>query len=209
MLMLDNVRYRYGRKAPDILLGVSQCFEPGHMYAIMGASGTGKTTLLSLMAKLDHPTAGNIIFNGRNLRSINSDLYRSKHVSVIFQQYNLLLNHSALDNILLVLHLSERGKNLHQRATNLLNEVHIPPEKHHKATRYLSGGEQQRVAIARALASGADVVLADEPTGNLDPKNAENVLSLFEGLKTKYGKCVVFVTHSMELAKRADRIVLL
>jgi putative ABC transport system ATP-binding protein len=204
MLTLENLRYRYSRKEPDILKGINYSFEAGKKYAVMGPSGSGKTTLLSIMAKLDNPTAGSVLLNNRDIRGINDNIYRSKHVSVIFQQYHLLNNHSALDNVLLVLHLIRHSGNLHRRAADLLNEVNLPPEKHKKATRYLSGGEQQRVAIARAMAAGSSIVLADEPTGNLDAGNTGNVMALFDTLKTKYGKCVIFVTHDAGIAAQAD-----
>jgi len=207
MLRLQNLSYKYNSNSPLVLDDFSCEFESGRLYAIMGGSGSGKTTLISIIARLDKPTSGTIFYNGKDVAKINPDKYRSKMVSVIFQSYNLLYNHTAQDNIAAILNICGYKGDYKKRATELLDDVALPKEKHSSLTQNLSGGEQQRVAIARALASDAGVVLADEPTGNLDKTNEHNVLSIFRKLADKYNKCVIIVTHSDSVAEFADSVI--
>jgi len=207
ILKLDNVFYKYGKNAPYILNDVSYEFEKGKLYAIMGGSGSGKTTLISIIAALDKPTDGKIYYDGIDISKINGDEYRANQVSIIFQSYNLLYNYTAVDNITTILNVSGYKGDYMQRADELLEEVGIPKEKRKYVVQNLSGGEQQRVAIARAIASNSEVILADEPTGNLDKANGENVMNIFKNLMLKYNKCVIIVTHSDFIAYYADCVL--
>ena len=207
ILKLDNVFYKYGKNAPYILNDVSYEFEKGKLYAIMGGSGSGKTTLISIIAALDKPTDGKIYYDGIDISKINGDEYRANQVSIIFQSYNLLYNYTAVDNITTILNVSGYKGDYMQRADELLEEVGIPKEKRKYVVQNLSGGEQQRIAIARAIASNSEVILADEPTGNLDKTNSENVMNIFKNLMLKYNKCVIIVTHSDFIADYADCVL--
>jgi putative ABC transport system ATP-binding protein len=206
ILKLEDVFYRYRKNAPYILCGMTYGFEKGRLYAVTGESGSGKTTLISIIAALDKPTSGAIYYDGADVAKMDGDAYRANKVSIIFQQYNLLYNYTAADNIATILHISGYRGDYAKRARELLAEVGIPEEKHRYVAQNLSGGEQQRVAIARAVASNSEVILADEPTGNLDRTNGENVMRLFKELMEKYGKCVVIVTHSDFVAGYADHV---
>ncbi len=204
ILKLDNLRYRYADNLPYIIDGVSYEFDKGKVYAVTGESGSGKTTLISIIARLDIPTEGNIFVSGKNIKDINEDFYRSKIVSVIFQSYNLLYNYSAAENILVMLKIIGYEGNRAQRASELLEKVGIPAEKRNYPVQNLSGGEQQRVAIARALSSESEIILADEPTGNLDETNVERVLGILISAAHQLNKCVIIVTHSHDAADRCD-----
>jgi len=207
ILKLENIFYKYRKNAPYILNGMSYEFEKGKLYAIMGESGSGKTTLISIIANLDKPNGGKIYYDGTDISSINSDKYRANKVSIIFQNYNLLYNYTAVDNITTILNVSGYKGDYTQRAEELLEEVDIPKEKRKYVVQNLSGGEQQRVAIARAIASNSEIILADEPTGNLDKTNGENVMRIFKNLMSKYNKCVIIVTHSDFIADYADCVL--
>ena len=207
ILKLENVFYRYKKNAPYILCGMSYEFEKGKLYAIMGESGSGKTTMISIIAALDKPTGGKIFYNGSDITALDDDEYRAKKVSVIFQSYNLLYNYTAIDNITMVLNISGYKGNYVKRTNELLSEVGITEEKRGHVVQNLSGGEQQRVAIARAIASDSEIILADEPTGNLDKTNGEKIMQIFKELMQKYGKCVIIVTHSDFIADYADCVL--
>ena len=204
MMKLENVRYRYAGNLPYIIDGASYEFRGGKIYAVTGESGSGKTTLISLIAGLDKPTEGIIYYDGRNISEINEDIYRSRMVSVIYQSYNLLYNYSALENITLMLSLIGYKENKAVRADSILEKVGIQAEKRSYPVQNLSGGEQQRVAIARALSSESQMILADEPTGNLDENNAEKVLDLLISSAHETNKCVIIVTHSTAYADKCD-----
>ena len=207
MLRLEDVKYKYGRISPYILNGVTYEFEKGTMYAVMGGSGAGKTTLMAVIARLDKPSSGTIFYNGKDVETINGDIYRAANVSTIFQSYNLLQNYTAIDNISTILSIIKYKGNYRERADELLREVGIPADKHKYVVQNLSGGEQQRVAIARTIAANSEVILADEPTGSLDADNSENIMRIFMSLVQKYNKCVIIVTHSDDVAKYADHIL--
>ena len=207
ILKLENLFYKYNKNAPYILNDISYEFDKGKLYAIMGGSGSGKTTLISIIANLDKPANGKIYFDGKDISKINGDDYRAKKVSIIFQSYNLLYNYTALDNIATILNISGYKGDYMKRADELLEEVGIPKEKRGYVVQNLSGGEQQRIAIARAIASNSEIILADEPTGNLDKTNGENVMQIFKNLMTKYNKCVIIVTHSDSVAEYADCVL--
>lgn len=206
LLELRDIYYRYGKNKPYVLSGITAEFQAGTVYAIMGGSGSGKTTLLSLLAYLDQTTKGDIFFKSENIKSIDENIYRSRCVSVIFQHYNLLPNYSVYDNIITMLKINMYSGDVHSRVDEILDIVSFPKDKRHVEARLLSGGEQQRVAIARALASDAEVILADEPTGNLDDSNAQNIMQIFKRLKEQFHKCIIIVTHSGEIAKQCDCI---
>lgn len=204
ILKLDRIFYRYEKNLPNILNGISYEFEKGKLYAITGGSGSGKTTLISIIAALAKPTEGKIYYNGIDISKLDEDKYRANNVSIIFQSYNLLYNYTAIDNITTALHISGYTGDYTARSDALLDEVGIPATKRNYVVQNLSGGEQQRIAIARALASDSGVILADEPTGNLDEDNKKNIMSIFRRLVEEYQRCVIIVTHSSEIAASAD-----
>jgi len=206
-LKLENLHYKYTNNGPDVLRGINYEFQKGIMYAIMGSSGSGKTTLISIIAKLDKPTSGAIYYDGHDIAHINANKYRANNVSIIFQHYNLLANYTALDNVLLILNIINFQGDKYKRAVDLLDEMNLSHEKHNTIVRFLSGGEQQRVAIARALASDSKIILADEPTSNLDKTNAFKVMELFEIIKVKYQRCIIIATHNDTIATYADTIL--
>ena len=207
ILKLENLRYRYRKNAPYILNGISYEFELGKLYAVMGGSGSGKTTLISIIASLDKPSEGKIYYNGVDISTYNADEYRANKVSIIFQSYNLLYNYTAIDNIATILNISGWKGDYTARANELLEEVGISEEKRNYVVQNLSGGEQQRVAIARAIASNSEIILADEPTGNLDKTNSENIMRILKELMAKYNKCIIIVTHSDFIAEYADCVL--
>ena len=207
ILKLDDLYYRYNKNSPYILNGISYEFDRGNLYAIMGGSGSGKTTLISIIAALDKPSNGKIYYDGRDISEFDFDEYRAKKISIIFQNYNLLYNYTAIDNIVIVLNISGYKGDLRTKAAELLNEVGIPEEKHHYTVQNLSGGEQQRIAIARAVASVSEIILADEPTGNLDKANQDNIMNIFGKLAHDNNKCVIIVTHSQSIADSADYLL--
>ena len=209
MLKVDNVFYRYKKTPNDVLKGVSCEFEPGKMYGLVGRSGSGKTTLLSLLANFDNPTAGSISFEGKSLSEINVDEYRRHDVGVVFQGYNLIYAMTAVENVMLALSLSsgvQSSSVLKKRALALLRGVGIDARTAAKRSLHISGGEQQRVSIARALAAKPKVLLADEPTGNLDPETGIKILNLLQWLAKEKGTCVVIATHDEKIVSYADLI---
>ncbi|NSJ14686.1 ABC transporter ATP-binding protein [[Clostridium] scindens] len=199
MLEARNLSYAYkSQKSKQILEHVSLIFEERKFYTIVGESGAGKTTFLSLLAGLDTPTEGDILYNGENIQKRGLNYHRKHHVSLVFQNYNLIDYLTAKENVIL------GGR---KNPEELLEKVNIPKEDWNRSILQLSGGQQQRVAIARALASEAKVLLADEPTGNLDEGTAEGVIDLLKRTAHEIGKCVIVVTHSRRLAKESDRII--
>ena len=210
-LELVNVSYRYEGGAETVLKKVSASFEGGKVYTIIGQSGAGKSTLLSLISGLDTCKDGEIYYNGKNIREIDRDEYRSKSVGVIFQSYNLLLNSTAVYNITLSMNISEsdiKDKQAKKRtAYTLLDKVGIDRETADRKILKLSGGEQQRVGIARALSHDPDIIIADEPTGNLDTETERTILEILMRLAHEDGKCVIIVTHSENVTAIADEVI--
>lgn len=191
--------YSYKSKRDKIVLkNVSATFEEATFYAIVGSSGSGKTTFLSLLAGLDNPVSGNILYGGEDIRKKGLNYHRRHNVSLVFQNYNLIDYLTTEENVKL------GGR---KNAEELLREVSIPSEDWKRNVLQLSGGQQQRVAIARALASEAKVLLADEPTGNLDEDTAGEIIELIKKTAHELGKCVIVVTHSKQLAEEADVIL--
>lgn len=205
ILSVANVSYSYEGTKKSIFNNVNVDFQKGKIYSIIGKSGAGKTSLLSLIAGLDNCTEGDILYNNKSLSSIDKDNYRAKDIGVIFQGYNLLTNTSALENILLSMNIS--GVVVDDKkayALELLNKVGIDNETATRRVLKLSGGEQQRVAIARALSHNPDIIIADEPTGNLDNETESEILTILEQLAHKEDKCIIIVTHSTKVAQFAD-----
>lgn len=205
LLTIDNVSYKYNGTARMVLNNISAEFNSGKLYAIMGKSGSGKTTLLSLLSGLDNCTDGSINFDGNPLSQIDRDKYRAESIGVIFQGYNLLANATAVENIVLSMNISttkDAGKK--KVAYELLDKVGIDKETADRKILKLSGGEQQRVGIARALSHNPDIIIADEPTGNLDNDTEKNIMSILKSLAHNENKCVVVVTHSKKVSAYAD-----
>lgn len=205
---LENVCYSY-EDGKSVLTNINYEFQRSKIYAITGRSGTGKTTLLSLMSGLDVPKSGIIKYDGSDISKFNKDDYRSHQVGIVFQSFNLLPHLSALENVVLSMDVANIKLNESQKkekAYLLLEEVGIDSEKANKRILKLSGGEQQRVAIARALSYDPQVILADEPTGNLDRHNEEQILEIFKELAHNKNKCIIIVTHSKNVSNCADEI---
>ncbi len=199
MLELKDVSYYYkSQKDKTILDHVNYQFKKGIMYAILGSSGSGKTTLLSLLAGLDVPVEGTVCVAGEDILQRGLNAHRRDHVSLVFQNYNLIDYLTPVENVKL------GGK---ADAEELLAQMGIDEAQRKRNVMQLSGGQQQRVAIARALASKAPILLADEPTGNLDEDTANEIMSIFQKLAHEQEKCVVVVTHSRELAEQADVVL--
>lgn len=206
-MRLDNICYQYKKTNQQVLKGVSCEFESGELSAVIGPSGSGKTTLLSIMAGLDVPTQGDVTVEGENLARMDLDLYRRKSIAMIFQSFQLFPLLTVLENVCYPMELNGTGKKAAvKRAAELLELMGITAEKHKRYPSHLSGGEQQRVAIARALSSGAKILLADEPTGNLDQANTEHILEILKQLAHEQGYCIVVVTHDLQVAELSDRV---
>jgi len=206
-LALQNVSYKYEGAKKTIFTNVNLQFEAGKVYTIVGKSGAGKSTLLSLLSGLEIPTDGRIEYGGENLADMNRNRYRAQKAGIIFQSLNLLTNATAMDNIILSMNISGvTGINKKERALELLKKVGISPDKANRKILKLSGGEQQRIGIARALAHDPVLIVADEPTGNLDKDAESKILKIFESLAHKEGKCVIIVTHSKKVTTIADEV---
>ena len=207
-LVLNNVKYTYKSKYQTVnaLKGITYEFEPSKFYALIGRSGSGKTTLLSLLAALDLPTEGQVIYRDKPTAEIDRDLYHRDTVAVIYQSYNLLPLLSVMENVTFPLEL-KKVPNAKKVAEEKLRAVGLDETYFKRLPAMLSGGEQQRVAIARALASDAKIILADEPTGNLDTENSEIVIDLLQKLAHEEGYCVIVVTHDLAIADKADEVL--
>lgn len=206
ILELKNVNFTYdGYKY--VLKNINLAFEPGKIYGVFGKSGAGKTTLLSLMAGLEVTTNGEILYKNQDLKRINRDTYRSNEIGVIFQSYNLLPHLTALENVILSMDISNvKVKNRSKKAYQLLKKVGIDEAKANRKILQLSGGEQQRVSIARALSYDSEIILADEPTGNLDKETEKDIIKLLVDLAHKDNKCVIIISHSDKVKTSVDEI---
>ena len=196
-LKLQNISYSY-EKGKSILSNISAELEAGKLYAVLGPSGSGKTTLLSLLGGLDAPTKGEVLFDGENIAAKGLEYHRRNHISLIFQSYNLIDYMTPIENVKLT---------AKQDAVPILERLGLKKDEISRNVLKLSGGQQQRVAIARALASDHPVILADEPTGNLDEDTAMEITAVLKESAHTFGKCVVVVTHSGEVAKQADVVL--
>ncbi|MGX7202903.1 ABC transporter [Enterococcus plantarum] len=209
ILQTKNVSYFYqdGDKRRMILQDTSINFEKGQFYTILGQSGSGKTTFLSLISALDEPKSGEVLYKGQNIKKIGLEKYRRDDISIIFQSYNLVPYLTAIENVLVAMSITDNDMPKDNRAVayNLLDYIGINKAKADRLVGQLSGGEQQRVAIARALATNVDIILADEPTGNLDEGMEQEIVDIFKDLAETHNKCVIVVTHSNEIAKQSDK----
>jgi putative ABC transport system ATP-binding protein len=196
-LELQNVSYSYEKGKP-VLSNISIALEAGKLYAVLGPSGSGKTTLLSLLGGLDTPAQGEVLFDGENIMAKGLEYHRRNRISLIFQSYNLIDYMTPTENVQLT---------AKQDAASVLERLGLKKDEISRNVLKLSGGQQQRVAIARALASDAPVILADEPTGNLDEAAAREITAVLRESAHTFGKCVVVVTHSGEVAKQADVVL--
>lgn len=206
-LTITNLKHTYsdGQSETTVLNGVNTTFESGKIYAIVGESGSGKTTLISLLSALDGIQSGDIKYNGKSIKAIGQSEFRLHYVDIVFQSYNLIKYMTARENVEVALDLAgtKNGKKL---AYETLEKVGINHQKADRLVQKLSGGEQQRVAIARAMTSTNPIVVADEPTGNLDTKTTSKILELFNQLASD-GKIVIIVTHSKQVAKQTKAII--
>lgn len=209
VLRLENISYRYD-DAPQndyVLKNLNYEFECGKIYAIKGKSGSGKTTLLSLLSGLERCSEGSIYFEDKNLSKMDLDLYRSSHIGIVFQSYNLLPHLTASENIILSMDISGvKFDNKKEKAIELLKNVGLSENYADRMILTLSGGQQQRVAIARSLSYDSKMILADEPTGNLDRETEDEILKIFKKLAKEENKCVIIVTHSQNVCENADVI---
>ena len=202
ILSLQNISFSYG--ITPVLKDLSYDFEKGKMYCIVGRSGAGKTTLLSLLSGLAKPTAGDIVYNGKSIAKIDKYTFRSRYIGVVFQSFNLITKYTALENVILSMDVSgAKIKDKKQRALELLDSVGLDEDEANRRVLKLSGGQQQRVAIARALSYDPDIILADEPTGNLDRDTQKEIMDIFRELADQ-GKCVILVSHSPDVAEMCD-----
>lgn len=207
ILKLEDVCYRYtdAKENEYVLKNISYEFELNKTYAIKGKSGSGKTTLLSLISGLEKCKEGNIYYDKKNLNDMDLDEYRSKNIGIVFQSFNLLSHLTAIENIILSMDVSKiEEKDKRKKAINLLESVGLNEEKGNRRILKLSGGEQQRVAIARSLSYNPKLILADEPTGNLDHETENEILNIFKKLAHEEKKCIIIVTHSDNVAKNVD-----
>ena len=209
ILSIKDVNYRYQDAAKDeyVLKGINFEFEKGKTYAIKGKSGSGKTTLLSLISGLEKKYEGEIIYKDKKLSEMNLDNYRSQNVGIVFQSYNLLPHLTALENIILSMDISKvKVDDKKKLALSLMEQVGLDKDMANRRILKLSGGEQQRIAIARSLSYNPEIILADEPTGNLDHDTENEILNIFKDLAHKHNKCVIIVTHSKNVCDSVDKV---
>ena len=200
ILTLRDIIYSYADGTSNVLNGINYQFEKGKFYAIVGSSGAGKSTLLGLLAGLDTPTGGQILYDDQDIAEQGYSHHRRHNISLVFQNYNLIDYLTPLENLKLV----------NPKATNeTLHTMGLDDNHIHRNVMKLSGGQQQRVAIGRALVSSAPIILADEPTGNLDETTAADIIDILRRAAHENDKCVIVVTHSKQLAKEADVVLTL
>ena len=210
LLQCDNLckTYQEGKLRTDVLRDVTFAMQPGEMMAIVGTSGSGKSTLLHLLGGLDSPTSGEVIFKGQSLNSMSSSAkseLRNRELGFIYQFHHLLPDFTALENVAMPLLIGKKkSAEVQERAMAMLEAVGLQHRSHHRPSE-LSGGERQRVAIARALVNNPSLVLVDEPTGNLDQRNADSIFELLGELNVRQGTAFLVVTHALELANRLTR----
>ena len=199
ILALNKVYYSY-KNGKSVLSDVSMEFEKGKFYTILGVSGSGKSTLLSLLAGLDEPKSGAVLYNNEDIEIKGYEKHRKNNISLIFQNYNLIDYMTPLENLKIVNPKADKS---------ILNDLGLKDDEINRNVLQLSGGQQQRVAIARTLVADSPVILADEPTGNLDSGTEDEIIEILKTSAHKHGKCVIVVTHSKELAKKSDVILVL
>lgn len=210
MSIIETKKLNYYYQDEDmqryILRDVSVSFEKGRFYTIVGESGSGKTTFLSMIAGLDVAKEGQVLFESTDIQTIGLENYRRNKISIVFQNNNLVPYLTAAENVLVAMDITDNVLPADQKAVayNLLDYIGITREKADRLVSELSGGEQQRIAIARALATNSDVILADEPTGNLDEEREREIIEIFKRLAHENDKAVIVVTHSQEVAEKSD-----
>lgn len=210
VLEFKNVSYYYqdGSKKSSILKHIDFSFEKGKFYTILGSSGSGKTTFLALASGLDTPKFGDILFSGENINNIGLTNFRNKNIGIVFQSYNLIPYMTSLQNVLTAMEITKNKiENRKHKAYDLLENMGLTKDETNRNVLKLSGGQQQRVAIARAIATEGDLILADEPTGNLDHDTAIEIIKLLKTLAHENNKCVIVVTHSNDVAAESDVIL--
>ena len=198
VLEISNLSYTYAEEGKQVLQDINFVFKKGRFYSIVGSSGAGKSTLLSLLAGLDIPTHGHIMVNDEDIQETGYSEHRKDQISLVFQSYNLIDYLTPLENLRLVNPEADE---------KILQEFGLTDGEIHRNVMKLSGGQQQRVAIARAIVSDAPIILADEPTGNLDENTAAEIISMLQDMAHKEQKCVIVVTHSKQLAQASDEIL--
>lgn len=205
VLTVENLEYSYQNASGEqkVLKGIDAEFKAGKVYAIVGESGSGKTTFLSLLSALDKIQEGDITYNGKSVRKIGGSEFRLKYVNIVFQSYNLIKYMTARENVQVAIDFDKRKVN----PDKYLAQVGLTEEEGGRLINKLSGGQQQRVAIARAIASNSPIIVADEPTGNLDEDTEEKIIDIFRELAHKQGKIVIIVTHSKRVAEHADKVL--
>ena len=209
ILEVKDVSYRYSDAAKDeyVLKNINLSFELGKSYAIRGKSGSGKTTLLSLISGLEKKYKGEILYDGKKLSKMNLDKYRNSDIGIVFQSYNLLPQFTAEENIILSMDINNLKKiNKKEKAIELMKQVGLSKKLAKRRVLKLSGGEQQRIAIARSLSYNPKIIIADEPTGNLDKETENEILKIFNNLAHKEKKCVIIVTHSSNVCDSVDKV---
>lgn len=208
VLKIKDLTHTYsdGQRKVDVLKKVNVEFESGKLYAIVGESGSGKTTLISLISALDKIQSGEVLYNGKDIRKIGAQEFRQHYVNIVFQSFNLIKYMTARENVEVGLDFAVGSKHDKQRAYELLEKVGISRDQSDSLVQKLSGGQQQRVAIARSMAGDVPIVVADEPTGNLDEHTEAKILQIFKKI-AESGKIVILVTHSQKVVAQADAIV--
>ena len=207
LLEFKNVSYWYKHenKQQNILIDVNVGFEKGKFYTITGPSGSGKTTFLSLASALNLPKEGQVLYEGKDIKKIGLSNFRRKYVSIVFQSYNLLPYMTALQNVITAMEITgSTVLNKKEYALKMLESVNIQEKQARQRVLTLSGGQQQRVAIARSLCSQSDLIVADEPTGNLDENTAADIVRIFQDLAHTENKCIIVVTHDNNIARSSD-----
>ncbi len=209
ILEVKNLTYYYedsSKEKREILHDVNFSFDKNTFYAIVGESGSGKTTFLSLISALSTPKEGKVLYLGKDIKEIGYENYRRNCIGIIFQDFNLIQYLTAVENVLVAMEITdnEMPKNKKEEAYRILESLGIDKKTADRRVNKLSGGEQQRVAIARAVATNVDIIVADEPTGNLDHDTSEIILDLFMKLAHELGKCVIVVTHDKNISEKSD-----
>ncbi len=206
ILRVENLSFTYD-KEKFVLKDINMEFKKGIAYGIFGRSGAGKSTLLSLLAGLETSKYGHIYYKNQDLFQMNLDKYRCNEIGIVFQAYNLLPQLTAIENVVLSMDISNlKVKDREKKAKSLLSKVGIRDEMMNRRILQLSGGEQQRVAIARALSYDSEIILADEPTGNLDPEMEDEIIDLLLKIAHKENKCVIIISHSKNVKQRVDQL---
>ena len=209
VLQLNHINYKYPDAPKDdyVLKDKNYQFELGNVYVIQGKSGSGKTTLLSLLSGLETNYEGQILYKEKELKTMDLDHYRSQDIGIVFQSYNLLPHLSAVENIILSMDISRiKLEDKKGKAIELMKQVGLSESFSDRRVLKLSGGEQQRIAIARSLSYDPDIILADEPTGNLDKETEDEIMKIFKELAHQHNKCIIIVTHSKNVSANADLI---